>query len=361
MNVVSPKPHRRAPRLGHAGKQHLLHQESRFVRNHLPLFRPMLINHISVAVLYAGDKRRDIVFPSIHYRTIGIDHLVERHIRCSQSKRRSRLQRRTHTDTMRHVYNVIDTDLIGNSYRYGINRTCKSIFQGHRASRIIALRITRRPLHRLPVTVESVILAVLVDTFIARRKPIFHRRGINKQLERGTRLPMRRHLIIFPMVEIHIAYPRLYLSSLRLHGKKPAMHEPHHIAYGIHRAKHHILRTILIIKHLHAVWIIHIIFHRVRIVRKKLRQSLICISMPCNVLNESRYFMMICVLPRIRAAPITIEITLHLLHMLHHRLLGIALHTRVNRSVYLQAVAIQIIAVFLAPFPDTVGKLLPEI
>ena len=81
----------------------------------------------------------------------------------------------------------------------------------------------------------------------------------------------------------------------------------------------------------------------------------------CQILDEVRHFLMPFVLPGRGRAPVVVERLLHLFHLLDSCFLGIALHTGVNGGVNLQAVTVEVVAVFTTPGLQFVLDSLTEI
>ena len=118
-----------------------------------------------------------------------------------------------------------------------------------------------------------------------------------------------------------------------------------------------------------------IIVYRVRLVGIAVKQCLVE-RLPLGYLvYESWYLVAVLVTPRSLSqpvfrlvainAPMVVEVLLNLLHLLVHGLLRVFLHTRVERRVYLQAVAVKVIfgvAVVIAEvLLEVVGDILTEI
>ena len=238
------------------------------------------------------------------------------------------------------------------------------MLQRHRSAGIVSVGIARSPLRRLTVFVESVILLPLVHTVVARAESSLHRGCVDTQFECGSRLTLSGHLVILPMIIVNIADPSLDSARFRLHRHKCAMQEFHHIPYGVHRTHHlraHLVGSI-VVKQFYAMRQIHIIIHRIRVVGITCQQLLVVVCFFGYVFNKSLLLLTVLVAPRILIAPVGLEIALHLLHVLHHSLLGILLHTRVDGRVDAQSVAIEILVIVLAPsILQLIGKHIAEI
>ena len=151
------------------------------------------------------------------------------------------------------------------------------------------------------------------------------------------------------------------MAVLRFHCNKSAVHELHHIAYGVHGAHLQLYASLLIVEHLDFVWLVHPIIHRVGVVGIFLLELFVVGLTLGNAFDESGYLLMLLVLPWICVAPVVLEVALHLLHLLDGSSLGILLHTGVDGGVDLETAGIEVVAVVLAPILEVVGNSLAEI
>ena len=151
------------------------------------------------------------------------------------------------------------------------------------------------------------------------------------------------------------------MAVLRFHCNKSAVHELHHIAYGVHGAHLQLYASLLIVEHLDFVWLVHPIIHRVGVVGIFLLELFVVGLTLGNAFDESGYLLMLLVLPWICVAPVVLEVALHLLHLLDGGSLGILLHAGVNGSIDFQSAGIQVVSIVLAPILEVVGHCLAEI
>ena len=200
------------------------------------------------------------------------------------------------------------------------------MFQRHGRAGVDSCGIARSPLYGIMSGIERIILPVFVHAIVARPEARFHCSSIDKHFKCRPGLAFSRRLVVFPMVEIDIAHPCLYVAGGRLHGQESAMHEARHVADRVHRAKIHVFCSKLIIEHFDTMGHIQIAHHRVGVVRKSRGQSLISICFFRQVLNKPILPFFRTVVPRILVAPIGIEVALHLLHLFCHGLFRVFLH-----------------------------------
>ncbi len=183
---------------------------------------------------------------------------------------------------------------------------------------------------------------VLVLLGVGRGHALLHRRGVDKELERRTRLAHGLHLVILPRLEVNVAHIGSHISRLRLHCHKTGVHELNHVLQRID-ARHRLVHRAVVAKQLNVVRLVEVVVYRVLVLRETSLQHLIGVSLLYLVLNKARNDIALFVAPRItHATPMRIEVSLHVLHLAMHGLLGILLHLRVEGSVYLQAVRIDV-------------------
>ena len=176
---------------------------------------------------------------------------------------------------------------------------------------------------------------VLVLTCIRRCHALLHSRGINKEFERRTRLTHWAYLIVLPRFKIDIAHIGTYIACLRFHSHEASMHKLDHILKRID-GWHRFHYWTIIAKEFYFVGLIQIVIYRIRIVRETRLQHFVSVSLTYLIFNKTRYFIALCVAPRIaHAAPVCIEVALNRLHLVMHSLFGISLHTWVERSINL--------------------------
>ena len=101
----------------------------------------------------------------------------------------------------------------------------------------------------------------------------------------------------------------------------------HHVAYGIHGRHLLLYDTFLVVKQLDGVWLVEIVVYGVGIVRELSRQVLVHGLSLGYALYESRYHLVVLVLPRVLFAPMVSEVALHYTHLFVCSLLRILLHT----------------------------------
>ena len=106
---------------------------------------------------------------------------------------------------------------------------------------------------------------------------------------------------------------------------------------------------------------IQIVVDGILVTVKLLSQHLVVGRLLGKVLNEVWYLDVMFVLPGIGVAPMGVEITLNLTHLLDGGLLSIFLHTGVYGRIDFQTVAIEVVLVFLTPFIEIVLDSFPEI
>ena len=145
------------------------------------------------------------------------------------------------------------------------------------------------------------------------------------------------------------------MPGLRLHSHERAVHELHHVAYGVEGAHLLFYRSLFIVEQFYLVWLVEVVGHRVGLVGETLYKHLVCRLPFGNVFDEVWYNLMIFVTPRVLPCPVAVKVALHLAHLLACRFFSVLLHARVNGGVYLQSAAVQVVAIFLAPVLEIVG------
>ena len=107
--------------------------------------------------------------------------------------------------------------------------------------------------------------------------------------------------------------------------------------------------------------LVHVVSYRVGVVGETLLKFFVAWLSFGNAFNETCYFLMPFVLPRISLSPVVVEITLHYLHLFYCRLFGVFLHACINGSINLKSTGIEVESVFFAPVVKIVGYCLAEI
>ena len=90
-------------------------------------------------------------------------------------------------------------------------------------------------LHLPSLLIENLHTDVFVTSTSAWGQSLSHGFGVHKKLEGRPRLTLCYDLIILPCVEVDIAYPRPYCTTLRFHGDHRAVHKLYHVTDGVHR------------------------------------------------------------------------------------------------------------------------------
>ena len=80
-----------------------------------------------------------------------------------------------------------------------------------------------------------------------------------------------------------------------------------------------------------------------------------------NAFDEVGYHPVVLILPRLRVPPMTVEVLLHLAHLLRNSLFGILLHLGVDGGIDSQATAIQVVPVFGTPVIKIIGHCFTEV
>ena len=176
---------------------------------------------------------------------------------------------------------------------------------------------------------------VFVAAFVARRKALVHGLGINKEFKGGTRLAHGFYLVVFPRVEVDVAHPCFHSSRLWFHCHKAAVHEPNHIADGVHRRDIHLDRALGIVEKFNLMGLIEIVRDGVGLVGEFLQQPIIHGLFACDALDEVGYHPSALVNPRVVLSPMVLEVLLNLPHLFGGGIFGVFLHTRVEGGINL--------------------------
>ena len=194
-----------------------------------------------------------------------------------------------------------------------------------------------------------------VHACVAGREALVHSLGIDKELECGAGLPLCCHLVVLPCAEIHVAHPCLYSTCLRLHCHHATVQELHHIAYAVECGDVAVDGSAVIREELHAVGAVQVVRNAVGIVVVAFGKILVVGKAFGNFLDEAGHWSAPFVTPRVAPFPVCVEAVLQLAHLSGSRTLGIFLHTRVDGSVYLQAAAVEVVAVVARPVFQVLG------
>ena len=104
------------------------------------------------------------------------------------------------------------------------------------------------------------------------------------------------------------------------------MHEANHVTDRVHAADFLFDGAMLIVEELDLVGKVHVIVHRVEIVVVFLHEELV-IRLPLgNILDKVGNLLLALISPRVHAAPMRVEVLLHLSHLLDSSLFRILLH-----------------------------------
>ena len=109
---------------------------------------------------------------------------------------------------------------------------------------------------------------VFVTTLVARNKSLVDCLGVNEQLECRTRLALGSDFIVVPCIEVYIADPCLDGPCLWLNGYEGAVHEPNHIADGVHTGHFGCDMSLLIVEEAYLVLLVHVIVDTVGLIRE---------------------------------------------------------------------------------------------
>ena len=186
-----------------------------------------------------------------------------------------------------------------------------------------------------------------------------HGFGVNKQFERRAGLAHGRYLVVFPRLEVNVAYPCFYMPVLRFHRHETGVHELHHVAYRI-ECGHFFLLLAVVIKKLYLVFLVEVVEYRV-FIAVFLTERLVMVGLFRKILYEIWNDVMVLIPPRVLVAPMVAEIALHGAHLLYKSLFGVFLHFIVERGVYLKPRAVKVDSVVLAPLSQVIGHGFAEI
>ena len=345
---ITPKTLRSTTRLTHTSHQQLLHEECALVWNGLLFVSRSSIHFLSVLVEDSRHKLRCNMLTIVGNTAIGIYHILELHVGRAESQCRSIVKLVGNTHLMCGVYDILYTHFLTETHGYGVDTLGKGTLQRYRVARESAVGICRRPDGVLMLhLVVDLHADIFVATFVARGKSLVHGLGIDKKLESGTRLAVSSNLVILPCVEVYVSDPCLDGTRLRFHSDEGTMHELNHIANGVSHAHLFLYRALLIVEELDHVRLVYIILYGVGTVWETCQQLLIARLLLQYALYEAWNDVAFLIAPRVLSAPVTVEVLLHLSHLLCHGVFGIFLHTGVDSCIDFQSAAIQVIAVLV--------------
>ena len=75
---------------------------------------------------------------------------------------------------------------------------------------------------------------IRVATRVAGHDTLIDGLAIDEQLESRARLTLGSHLVVFPRLEVYVAYPGLDMTRLWFHSDKAAVHEVLHVSDAVH-------------------------------------------------------------------------------------------------------------------------------
>ena len=293
-------------------------------------------------------------------RTIGVNHFEQVHIAGTESERRCRVEFGLDAHIVSCLYDVLNATLLTETHCDGVDTHGEGLFQRDGGIREAAVGVMRSPGHFLSV-LHHFHREVLVLAVVAGGSTLIDGFCIDKELEGGTRLAHSCHLVVFPGVEVDVAHPGLHMSRLWFHCHEATMQESHHVADGVHRGELHLNLALIIVEHLHGVGLVQVVADRVLVTVEFLGEVLIDGQALGDVLDEIRYLLMACILPRVGRAPVLVESLLHLLHLFPCSFFCVFLHAGVERGLDAQACSIKVDTVIAAPILEFVSYCLTEI
>lgn len=104
-------------------------------------------------------------------------------------------------------------------------------------------------------------------------------------------------LVELPCLEVDITHVGADGTGLRLHGHHGAVHEMHHIADRVERGHLLLYCTLVIVKELDRVGLVHVVRDRVGIVGVFSQELLVLRQSLSDVLNEVRHLVAVLVIP----------------------------------------------------------------
>src|SRR5574344_1743632 len=188
--------------------------------------------------------------------------------------------------------------------------------------------------------VENLHSEIFISTAVTGGQSLIHGFCIDEEFESRSRLAHSANLVVLPRIEVNISHPCFHMPSLWLYGYETTVHETHHIANAVQRGHFLFYGALFIVKYFHPVWLIKVISDAVRGVGKSFLQLFI-VGLPFgNIFDKSGYFLMVLILPGMSAAPMVVEVPLHLFHLLNGSFFCIFLHAGIQCGVYFQPVCV---------------------
>ena len=181
---------------------------------------------------------------------------------------------------------------------------------------------------------------------------LIHRLRIDKELEGGAWLTHGSHLVIFPRLEVEVAHPCLYMSSLWLHSNEAAMHEMLHITDRIHGRHLFFDVALFVVEEFNGMRSIQVIVDRILITIILLVEIFVIRQFFGKVFNEVWNLLSTLIAPRIHIQPMVVKTLLDNLHLFDDSLFRILLHTRINGCIDFQTIPVKVNIILIAPFTE---------
>ena len=328
---VLPERLRRAAPLLQAGFQHLLHEVGRAVGHRLHGLVLELVDGASVAVHNLGDQHGGFIESFVDDGAVAVDQLQKIHVARAQRQGFHVGEGRLDAHGVGRADDVGDAHFLSDLHGHGVDALGESRAQGHVAAREEAVGVVRRIDAGLAGGVGVGIGYPAVHATVDGLHALIHRFGVGEELEGAAGLAHRRHLVVFPAVEIDVAHPGLHLARVGLDGHEAAVEIAQHLADGV------------------------------QIVR----------MIPAgDVLHEAGNLAPRAVGPGRCAAPVVVELLLHDGHLSGHGVLRMLLDAGVDGGVNLKTVHVEIQAVgavavlhqtFHAEHVDVFAEVLAEV
>ena len=131
------------------------------------------------------------------------------------------------------LHYMFDTNLLSQPCSHAVDTHGKGLLQRDVGTRETTVGIGGCPGDLLAM-IHHLHREIFIRAGVARCDALVHRLGIDKELEGRTWLAHGCHLVVFPCLEVYIAYPSLDVTRLGLDGYKATMHEMFHITDGVH-------------------------------------------------------------------------------------------------------------------------------
>ena len=132
------------------------------------------------------------------------------------------------------LHNMFDTNLLSQPCCHAVDTHGKGLLQRDVGTRETTVGIGGCPGDLLAM-IHHLHREVFIRAGIAGCDALIHCFRINKEFKGRTRLTHRSHLVILPCLEVYVAHPSFYVSSLRFYSHKTAMHEMLHIPDAVQR------------------------------------------------------------------------------------------------------------------------------